>query len=30
MIRHHENLGSYEKGTATEEVAKIILSHIDH
>ena len=30
MIRHHENLGSYEKGTATEEVVKIILSHIDH
>lgn len=29
MIRHHENLGSYEKGTATEEVAKIILSHIE-
>ena len=29
MIRHHENLGSYEKGTATKEVAKIILSHID-
>lgn len=23
MIRHHENLGSYEKGTATEEVAKL-------
>lgn len=28
MIRHHENLGSYERGTATEEVGKMILSHV--
>lgn len=29
IIHHHEAFGSYERGTATEEIGKLILSHIN-